>query len=131
MTSAHEQLNARLYHVREMLRSASDPEYVRRVWIGGEGPEVDSFAEFVCGIFDDMRTPELVPAATRGGLLTKAAASALRDFLRRIEEFLPDVQVLGHDEDVVAHPGWAAVAAAAMEAARLMPTPSPPRCEGG
>ena len=46
----------RKYILDEYLRNVShisDAEYQTRVWIRGEGPEVDDFDETVCHFFDD------------------------------------------------------------------------------
>ena len=37
----------------ETIEGISDKEYQERVWIRGEGPEVDNFDETVCHFFDD------------------------------------------------------------------------------
>ena len=46
----------RKYILNEYLRNIShiaSREYQKRVWISGEGPEVDDFDETVCHFFDD------------------------------------------------------------------------------
>ena len=42
-----------LNSVLETIEGISDKEYQRRVWIRGEGPEVDDFDETCCHFFDD------------------------------------------------------------------------------
>lgn len=42
-----------LNSVLETIRGISDKEYQKRVWIRGEGPEVDDFVETCCHFFDD------------------------------------------------------------------------------
>ena len=37
----------------ETIKDISDKEYQKRVWIRGEGPEVDDFDEAVCDFFGD------------------------------------------------------------------------------
>ena len=37
----------------ETIKDISDKEYQKRVWIRGEGPEVDDFDETVCDFFGD------------------------------------------------------------------------------
>ncbi len=37
----------------EILEGISDKEYQKRVWIRGEGPEVDDFDETTCNFFQD------------------------------------------------------------------------------
>lgn len=42
-----------LHSFLETVEGISDKEYQKRVWIRGEGPEVDDFDETVCYFFDD------------------------------------------------------------------------------
>ena len=37
----------------EVIKGISDKEYQKRVWIRGDGPEVDDFDETVCNFFHD------------------------------------------------------------------------------
>ena len=37
----------------EIIAGISDKEYQKRIWIRGEGPEVDDFDETVCNFFQD------------------------------------------------------------------------------
>jgi hypothetical protein len=37
----------------DIIKDISDKEYQKRVWIRGEGPEVDDFDETVCNFFQD------------------------------------------------------------------------------
>ena len=39
--------------VVECLRELSDEHLQRRVWLASSGPEVSSFEEAICGLFDD------------------------------------------------------------------------------
>lgn len=38
-----------------LLRSMSDIDYQKRVWLRGEGPEVDSYCEFVNNFYSDFQ----------------------------------------------------------------------------
>lgn len=40
--------------ISEILDEFSDPEYQKRIWLQGKGPEVSSFGEAMCGLFDDL-----------------------------------------------------------------------------
>jgi len=42
-----------LTSVLETIEGISDKEYQKRVWIRGEGPEVDDFDETTCNFFQD------------------------------------------------------------------------------
>jgi hypothetical protein len=39
--------------VIECLRELANYDYQRKVWLASSGPEVSSFTEAVCGLFDD------------------------------------------------------------------------------
>jgi len=40
-------------HIEQCLKELSDSEFQQRVWLRGEGPEVSSYSEVVCQLFDD------------------------------------------------------------------------------
>ncbi len=42
-----------LINILKVIKRISDKEYQKRVWILGEGPEVDDFDETCCNLFDD------------------------------------------------------------------------------
>jgi hypothetical protein len=42
-----------LKNLLEIILDISDKEYQKRVWIRGEGPEIDDFTETVCKFFDN------------------------------------------------------------------------------
>lgn len=42
-----------LKDVRSVIREIADPEFQERVWVRGEGPEVSSWTEAMCKLFDD------------------------------------------------------------------------------
>ena len=42
-----------LINILKVIKCISDKEYQKRVWILGEGPEVDDFDETCCNLFDD------------------------------------------------------------------------------
>lgn len=42
-----------LKNLLEIILDISDKEYQQRVWIRGEGPEVDDFTETACSFFDN------------------------------------------------------------------------------
>lgn len=43
-----------LISILEIISNISDKEYQKRVWIRGEGPEVDDFDETCCNFFGDV-----------------------------------------------------------------------------
>jgi hypothetical protein len=43
-----------LTSVLETIEGISDKEYQKRIWIRGEGPEVDDFTETTCHFFEEL-----------------------------------------------------------------------------
>ncbi|MDY6803726.1 MAG: hypothetical protein SXA11_07955 [Cyanobacteriota bacterium] len=39
--------------IQNAVREIANPEFQERVWVRGEGPEVSSFTEAICRLFDD------------------------------------------------------------------------------
>ncbi len=50
----NEQIMHILQRTWRKISHISNKEYQKRVWIRGEGPEVDDFDETVCVLFDDL-----------------------------------------------------------------------------
>jgi len=63
----------------------SDKKYQGRIWIRGEGPEVDDFDETVCFFFDDVE--EIIEKFRQYGL-TKSQYQMLRKFRDKFEDFV-------------------------------------------
>ena len=85
------------YILREHLRNishVSDKEYQKRIWIRGEGPEVDDFDETVCHFFDDgdpilKKYKDYGISEAQHHLLTKFRA-AFETFIDGPKPYLPE-----------------------------------------
>ena len=84
------------------IKDISDKEYQRRVWIRGEGPEVDNFDETVCFFFDDVE--EIMEKFRQYGL-TKNQYQILKEFRDKFEDFV-DNRTHYLPEDFIDTPWW-------------------------
>ena len=76
-----------LASVLETVECVSDKEYQRRVWIRGEGPEVDDFDETCCFFFDNG-DPLLENYKEFG--LTESQYLVLKNFRDEFDVFVDD-----------------------------------------
>ena len=68
------------HDVLDCLRELSNAQFQRRVWLASSGPEVSSFSEAVCQLFDDTG---LGDALDRGSPVFSAAAdSTLKNLMQ-------------------------------------------------
>ena len=81
--------------VREALVELSDAAYQRRVWAAAEGPEVGSFEEAVCHLYDDSGLGIALDGA--GDVYGPAIDGRLRELLallRRVDGRRPPTEVI-------------------------------------
>lgn len=109
----------------DTIGSFADIEYQRRVWVRGEGPEIDSFVEAMCRLYDDLSFEEILEEATTGKRLGPNQLVALQNFKVALRTFdRANREITGspsvRDASIVNHPQWpnvcqqAAVALAAL-----------------
>ena len=60
------------------LSDLADQEFQRRAWLASEGPEVSSFSELICQVFDDTGLSDALGADRRPIALSERSFSALR-----------------------------------------------------
>lgn len=81
MIESNEQV---LQSVLDTIRGISDKEYQQRVWIRGEGPEVDDFDESCCNLFGDG---DPVVENYKDFNLTEVQYQILKNFLKDMKNF--------------------------------------------
>jgi hypothetical protein len=89
----------------DAIRSFADIEYQRRVWVNGEGPEVDSYVEAMCHLFDDNSFDEFLATAAAERHLRTDQVAALNDFRIALEAFDKANSDMT-DASIVVHPRW-------------------------
>ena len=73
-----------LGNILEIVCDVSDKEYQRRIWIRGDGPEVDSFDDAVCDFFMES---ESVLERNKDFSLTNLQYQVLKKFHDEFENF--------------------------------------------
>jgi hypothetical protein len=66
-----------LTHILEAIRDLADEDYQERVWVRGEGSEVDSSTEAVCRLIDDYDLPTFLVEAAKKAWISKHQLTAL------------------------------------------------------
>ena len=67
------------------VRDLADAKYQERVWVRGEGPEVDSPTEALCRLLDDYDLPGFLDRAAREGWLADRRLAALEALAAALE----------------------------------------------
>ena len=93
----------------EIINDLTDKEYQKRIWIRGEGPEVDSFDDAVCNFFD---TADHVVQNHKDYKLTNEQYQILKKFRDRYDLFCDDNDF---PEEFIDSPEWAEIIAHAKE----------------
>jgi hypothetical protein len=64
----------------------ADSEYQQRIWIDGEGPEMSSYREALCRIFDDAHVEDFL----HGDAMRYGFSQQMQDKLGRFAELLDE-----------------------------------------
>jgi hypothetical protein len=112
------QMNSRARReIAECIRQLASIEFQERVWVRGDGPEVSSFDELVCQLFDDTGLGEVLLAGR--GAATFGVDADLE--LRRLSDMLDRVPAGLDAGSLLRHPIWPEVLVVARRAAALLP----------
>ena len=94
-----------LRRILEATRDLADEPYQERVWVRGEGPEVDSSTEAICRLVDDYDLATFVAEAGKNAWVSRDQLAALQ----RLDAALRRYATSGEDADDAARiesPGW-------------------------
>ena len=89
-------------NIESCLRELSDLEFQKRVWLRGEGPEVSSFVEVVCQLFDDTGIGDELNEKTDGFVTSEELDPILRELGALIDSIDYRVPVI----EILKHPNW-------------------------
>ena len=105
-----------LIQIEQCLKELADLKFQERVWVRGEGPEVSSYTEVVCQLFDDTALRDLLEAKKEKPLLSDELDSILLDLSKVVDsiDYRMDVN------DILNHPEWPNVRRLASEALRMI-----------
>ena len=94
-----------------VIEDISDKEYQKRVWIRGEGPEVDDFTEAVC-YFSDM---EFILENYEEYPITKEQYQILDKFRNAFDEFIDGPRPGYLPQEFIDTPEWTKITEMAKE----------------
>jgi hypothetical protein len=112
-----------LRRILDATRDLADERYQERVWVRGEGPEVDSSTEAVCRLVDDYDLPTFLAEAAKKAWLSKPQLTALERL---------DVALAHHasnrenadDATMIQSPGWTKIRKLAKATLEAFTTPA-------
>jgi hypothetical protein len=105
-----------LRQVIECLDELADLEFQQRVWVRGEGPEVSSYVEVTCQLFDDTGLGDLLDAGSAPQILGLAATEELL----RLSQLVDAVPSGIDDESLLRLPTWWEIVQTARKARGLL-----------
>jgi hypothetical protein len=94
-----------LRRILEATRDLADQGYQERVWVRGEGPEVDSSTEAVCRLVDDYDLASFLAEAAKDAWISQDQLAALQ----KLDAALARYAMNGGDADdriMIQSPGW-------------------------
>jgi hypothetical protein len=112
-----------LKRILDATRDLADERYQERVWVRGEGPEVDSGTEAICRLVDDYDLAAFLAEAADKDWVSDDQLTALR----RLDAALARHASNGEDADDatrIQSPGWQEVRKLAKATLEAFPTPA-------
>ena len=112
-----------LRRILEATRDLADERYQQRVWVRGEGPEVDSSTEAVCRLVDDYDLATFLDEAAKNAWVSKDQIAALQ----RLDVALARHASNGEDADDatrIQSPGWKKIRKLAKATLEAFTTPA-------
>ena len=112
-----------LRRLLEATRDLADERYQQRVWVRGEGPEVDSSTEAVCRLVDDYDLATFLDEAAKNAWVSKDQIAALQ----RLDVALARHASNGEDADDatrIQSPGWKRIRKLARATLEAFTTPA-------
>jgi hypothetical protein len=112
-----------LRRILDATRDLANEGYQQRVWVRGEGPEVDSRTEAVCRLVDDYDLATFLDEAAKNAWVSKDQMAALQ----RLDVALARHASNGEDADDAARiqsPGWKKIRKLAKATLEAFTTPA-------
>ena len=108
-----------LNNLLEVISGISDKEFQKKIWINGEGPEIDDFTETVCKFFDNC---EPVLSEYKKCNITDYQYQVLKEFRDKFEIFSDE-----HSYELlfIDTPEWKEIMEMAKEVLKAFNYPSP------
>ena len=91
------------------IRDLGDAAYQERVWVRAEGPEVDSSAEAICRLSDDLDLAGFLAQDRQRRWLPSDEHAALQTFAAALNDYVATDDDETNDATRVATPEWLAL----------------------
>jgi hypothetical protein len=91
--------------ILDATRDLADERYQERVWVRGEGPEVDSSTEALIRLIDDYDLAAFIAEAAKKGWVSNEQLAALRSLEAALARYAPGDHG-GDDAARIARPEW-------------------------
>jgi hypothetical protein len=106
-----------LFNIIRDVYSFADPVYQQRVWVEAAGPEVDSYSESLCRLFDDSNVEDFADGSALEFGFTDEMLQRLRTFVKTLNDFDElrreregaRYALGGREPEIMAMPGWESV----------------------
>lgn len=92
--------------IASVIREFSSKEYQDRVWVKGLGPEVSSYEEAMCKLFDDLGFSRLIDVEWRQVGLNESQIAELKKFREKLLNFDKDVPEIPRPKDIIERSSW-------------------------
>jgi hypothetical protein len=89
-----------------VVKDISDKEYQERVWLRGEGPEVDSWEEMICRFFDDYDGDNFVDNHMAPAGLSENQQQSLRSFRDELDAYSERIKDDYSLQTILNDPDW-------------------------
>ena len=112
-----------LRRILDVTRDLADVDYQERVWVRGEGPEVDSSTEAICRLIDDYDLATFLAQAAEKAWISEEQLAALR----QLEAALAPYAGNGggaDDATTIQSPGWHKIRKLAQATLETFTTPA-------
>jgi hypothetical protein len=109
-----------LSKVLEVLQEFSSREFQERIWLHGLGPEVSSYEEAMCRLFDDLGFSRLIDVEWRQSGLSESQMLTLKEFRENLLKFDKDIPEIPAPTDILNRPSWEDVREYATKAAEAL-----------
>ena len=104
------------------LEELASPSYQVSVWKEGRGRDVSSFAEFMCGFFDDDKVELFLKEGQQLGVLNSTQYVALKRVIDQLKCFGKSTKD-SSPEEVLSHPQWHQIVSTAQQALSVFAQP--------
>ena len=99
--------------IDELFDELSSREFQNRVWVQGDGPEISSYTELMCGLFNDYSFDSFVEDSWQEFRLSDFLRSKLRQIKLLLTNYNKDDLLT--DAQIVNDPKWLEIVEAAGE----------------